>query len=192
MSYYRFVLELHSDTLTRLQSTLGQLSTRTSIDLFGDHWPDDTDHLTKQLKGSSNSSDTASYCSKTDIRYGPITLDWFDFMQATDSSTETPSTHEPSTDTAATVLFTLGCTSLEQGVIHLYRDKSTIPNTEHRKQNDKSISVEDYDANKSSNNDSDATLMASVLAVPAHMTPADLLAFLGSVMDGVSHIRLLR
>ncbi|KAI8056991.1 hypothetical protein BDF22DRAFT_668854 [Syncephalis plumigaleata] len=185
MSYYRFVLELQRDTLTRLQSTpLLDQSTRTSIDLFSDYWPDDTDQLAKQPEGSSNSSDTASYCKETDIRYGPITVDWFNFMQATESSAKSSSAREPSTtDTAAIVPFTLGCTRLEQGVIHLYRDESTIVSTERHRQNDTS---------KSSSNDNDATYMASVLAVPAHMTPADLLAFLGSVMDGVSHIRLLR
>ncbi|RKP25596.1 hypothetical protein SYNPS1DRAFT_15442, partial [Syncephalis pseudoplumigaleata] len=96
-------------------------------------------------------------------------------MSAADKQKEADA---PGTETPATVPFLLGCTQLDQGVIHLYREWPHKPAT--------------TAAEPSEHREEDDTLMASVLAVPAHMTPADLLAFLGSAIDGVSHIRLLR
>ncbi|KAI9592642.1 hypothetical protein BDF19DRAFT_208526 [Syncephalis fuscata] len=192
MDYYRIVLELHSDTLARLQSS--HTPADTPIQLFDSNWPDDTDNLPVDSTVLSSSKVADSQLHTIDVRYGPIFVDWFDFsMQSAEQQkdTEGSSTCEI-TDSTTTVPFILGCTRLEQGVIHLYRGLSSNRERVEDGQHESSTAGGGGSGSNTPLNGSVDDTLVSLLAVPTHMTPADLLAFLGSAIEDIAHIRLLR
>jgi BRCA1-associated protein len=194
MSHYHLLVGVHRDTLLRLSNSSG-VAKRSDLEGVSsgnisyltcsllDPLPDDT--------GVDVNTGIDLKAAHLDYRYGPVSIDWFDFRPSSMSTDP----HDKDTDT---VPFVLGCASLGKGVLHLYRN--VLPSTSHTTVGDvagggaqaatTSTMPESSSENVMSADGSDGTLIA-LLAVPSHMTPADVLAFLGAAIEHMTHLRLV-
>ena len=79
---------------------------------------------------------------------------------------------------------TSGSATLQEGVVHIFRDTPSKQLTEELEIRMKALAVE--------NDPSDDGVIMAVLAVPSWMTPSDFLTFVAPVADGIAHLRIVR
>ncbi|KAA1468807.1 zf-UBP-domain-containing protein [Dentipellis sp. KUC8613] len=126
-----------------------------------------------------------------DYRFGPVRIDWVDF-ETMSKNKEKEQQGRGGTITANFVPHTRtksGSTNLPDGVIHLFRDSGKGA-TEGQSSGDE-LTGENYKRVMLENAETDG-VMLGILAVPAWMMPADLLAFVAPAAEGMAHLRILR
>ncbi|KAI9142451.1 BRCA1-associated protein 2-domain-containing protein [Paraphysoderma sedebokerense] len=84
-----------------------------------------------------------------------------------------------------------GTTTIESGILHLYRDTSEIPTSPVNAHNNEKKTSTGTKLNDNSKSKLGGTTLC-VLAVPSYMTPRDFLSFVGQYQDSVSHFRIIR
>ncbi|KAJ3213400.1 hypothetical protein HDU67_002932 [Dinochytrium kinnereticum] len=144
-------------------------------------------------------------------RFGSLTVEWFDFppesagdckvmedrgecqkADAGQGDSPEPSGATPAFQQTSGVFvpFRKGTTQLNAGVLHLYRNKSEVPDilekTRESDVGEGNFSREEVKDAKGPGN------VLCVLSVPSYMTAQDFLSFVGPFQKNISHIRIIR
>ncbi|KXS16632.1 hypothetical protein M427DRAFT_154311 [Gonapodya prolifera JEL478] len=126
-----------------------------------------------------------------DYRFGPISVDWMDFIDGQDNADAKGAPEEVDLSSSAVfVPHSSGQSLFNSGVIHLYRDPTLLDAI--RAKADANVATPPDGVDPRANPPSDHTILA-VLAVPPFMTTSDFLAFLTpSHLRRIAHLRFLR
>ncbi|KAJ6581197.1 BRCA1-associated protein [Mycena capillaripes] len=124
-----------------------------------------------------------------DYRFGPIRLDWVDFVMSEKAAYSAGKAREYSRAEPAAATFIpskhieSGSTNLPEGTVHLFREGSA-PSEDQPKASSSAV--------KSDSPEFDGGVMLGVLAVPSWMAPSDFLAFVAPAAEGITHLRIIR
>lgn len=146
------------------------------------------DHPIPPTLGSQRSqalidSFSASYPSyPKDHRQGVIFIQWFDFSPS--SMSQSQRTDHGLAGSKENIDFTTGTTPLFHGTLHLYRPSHPLVD-------ERNSSGEIKGDGCTLGKEKSTCTLVCLIAIPAQLTPADLLTFLSPSLHAIQHIRLL-